>query len=111
MVYIEGWLDRLQDPALPAASPADHVMENNNDSMQNRASCFHALSQAHCQEWGDLTEMSSGETVVANGYYHPAGKDTCYFKWYHISQQTGSSVPDTLKLPLENSAWQNLKSA
>lgn len=50
MVYIEGWLDRLQDPALPAASPADHVMENNNDSMQNRASCFHALSQAHCQE-------------------------------------------------------------
>lgn len=50
MVYIEGWLDALQEPALPAASPSDHIMENNNDGMQNRTSCFHALSQAHCQE-------------------------------------------------------------
>ena len=49
--------------------------------------------------------MSSGEMVIANGYYRPV-----YFKWYNIPQQTGSSVPDTLKFPLENSVWQNFKS-
>lgn len=50
VVYIGGWLDGLQDPALPAVTPSHHVMENNNDSLQSGPSCFQALSQAYCQE-------------------------------------------------------------